>query len=169
MPHQRSLKDISIRDDFQYGDLGIVLSMHGELYHKEYQLNHEFEAYVAEGIGEFARQYREGRSKLWIAEDKGKAIGTVTIMERLPQQAQFRWFLIHPDYRGIGLGKTLVGKTIAFSQEAGYQSIYLWTLEHLTAARILYERFGFKLEDKKTHFLWGQNLTEERYLLNLKK
>jgi len=148
--------------------LGIVLSMHGELYHQEYSFNHEFEAYVAEGIVEFARKYREGRSSLWIAESKGKAIGTVTIMEKTPQQAQFRWFLIRPDYRGIGLGRLLMENTINFGREAGYDSIYLWTLEHLTAAIVLYNRFGFQLDEEKKHFLWGQNLTEQRYLLNLK-
>ncbi len=170
MPDQDSLlKDIIIRNDFQYGDLGIVLSMHGKLYHQEYRFNHEFEVYVAEGIIEFANTYQEGRSSLWIAESKGKAIGTVTIMERSPQQAQFRWFLIHPGYRGIGLGRLLMEKVINFGREAGYCTIYLWTLKHLTAARTLYERYGFQLEEEKTHFLWGQNLTEQRYLLNFLK
>ena len=168
MPDKYSLKDIIIRNNFQYGDLGIVLSMHGKLYHQEYQFNHEYESYVAEGIVEFAKTYQEGRSRLWIAENKGVPIGSIAVMERTPQQAQFRWFLIHPDYRGIGLGRVLVEKTINFAREASYDSLYLWTLEHLTAAIILYNRFGFQLVEEKKHFLWGQDLTEQRYLLNLK-
>jgi GNAT superfamily N-acetyltransferase len=168
MPEKSPLKEIIIRNDFQYGDLGIVLSMHGKLYHQEYQFNHEYEAHVAEGIIEFAKTYREGRSRLWIAESKGVPIGSVAVMERTPRQAQFRWFLIHPDYRGIGLGRVLVEKTINFAREAGYDSLYLWTYEHLTAAIILYNRFGFQLVEEKKHSLWDQDLTEQRYLLNLK-
>lgn len=163
------LKEIIIRNDFQYGDLGIVLLLHGKLYHQEYQFNHDFEMYVAEGLAEFIKMYREGKSRLWVAEVKGKAIGTVAILERPQYQAQLRWFLIHPDYRGIGLGKILTEKTIIFCRDAGYHSIYLWTLKNLIAARIIYEQYGFKLIEEKEHFFWGQNLTEQCYTLKLKK
>lgn len=169
MAKLNSLQNINIRTNFQYGDLGIVLSLHGEIYHQEYRFNHEFEAYVAEGFVEFVKVYQEDKSRLWIAEVNGKAIGTLAIMERSPQQAQFRWFLIHPDYRGVGLGRLLVKESISFSQEAGYQSIFLWTLKHLAAARALYEKYGFQLEEEKDNFLWGQNVTEQYYVLNFLK
>jgi GNAT superfamily N-acetyltransferase len=168
-PNKDILNKFIIRNNFQYGDLGMVLALHGELYYSEYQLNHEFEAYVAEGLAEFAKIYQEGKSRLWIAEFTGKAIGTLAIMERPEQQGQIRWFLIHPDYRGIGLGKLLVEKAINFCRDAGYQSIFLWTLENLTAARAIYEKYGFRLKEEKEHFLWGQNLIEQYYVLNLKK
>ena len=162
-------KNITIRHDFQYGDLGKLLTLHGILYHQEYQFNHEFESYVAGGIAEFAKVYREGKSRLWIAEIRGEPIGTLTLMERTSEQAQFRWFLIHPDYRGMGLGKLLMEELINFGKEAGYQNIYLWTLDHLTAARFLYQKYGFEKVEEKNHTLWGQNLTELRYDLNLVK
>ena len=168
-PKRDIWKEITVRHDFQYGDLGKLLALHGILYHREYQFNHEFESYVAEGLAEFAKVYREGKSRLWIVEIRGESIGTLALMERTSEQAQFRWFLIHPDYRGIGLGKFLMEKLINFGKEAGYQGIYLWTLEHLAAARILYEKYGFKKVEEKSHSLWGQNLTELRYNLNLKE
>ncbi len=132
------LGEINIRNNFQYGDMGIVLSLHGRLYYQEYQFNHEFESYVAEGLVEFAREYKEDKSSLWIAEVKDRAISSLAILERPNKQAQLRWFLIHPDYRGIGLGKCLVERAITFCRDAGYHSVYLWTLKNLIAAKIIY-------------------------------
>jgi len=45
---------MNIRNNYQYGDIAMVLSLHGQLYHQEYGFNHEFEAYVAEGLVEFS-------------------------------------------------------------------------------------------------------------------
>ncbi len=67
------------------------------------------------------------------------------------------------------IGKILAEKTINFCRDAGYHSIYLWTLKNLIAARIIYEQYGFKLIEEKEHFFWGQNLTEQCYTLKLKK
>lgn len=167
--NQKILPDIPIRDNFQYGDMGRVLAFHGQVYHQEYGFNHEFEAYVAEGLVEFARSYQEGRSNLWIAEKKNIVIGCIAILERTPQEAQLRWFLVHPDYRGIGLGKYLFKKAITFCKEAGYKVIFLWTLEHLDAARNIYEKNNFELKEKKKHYLWGHDLVEEYYVLHLEK
>ena len=167
MSNQDTLNGITIRHNYQYGDLGIVLSLHGHLYHQEYHFNHKFEAYVAEGLAEFANTYREEKCRLWIAETKGKVIATLAVMERPKKQAQLRWFLVHPDFRMLGLGKLLMRKLLQFCQEAGYQSIFLWTLEHLISARVLYEKFGFHLEKEQESFLWGHNITEQYYLLDL--
>ncbi len=167
--NQNFLPDINIRNDFQYGDIGKLLSLHGQVYHQEYGFNHEFEAYVAEGLGEFARAYQEGKSSLWIAEIKNSAIGSIAILERPNQQAQLRWFLVHPEYRGVKLGKYLFEKALKFCQIAGYDMVFLWTLDNLAAARTIYETNGFKREDKKKHFLWGKHLVEEYYVLNLNK
>jgi len=61
--HLPEIPDISIHHDFRYGDLGKVLYLHGQIYHQEYSFNHEFEAYVAEGLVEFARKYKPGKSR----------------------------------------------------------------------------------------------------------
>jgi GNAT superfamily N-acetyltransferase len=159
--------DIIIHHGFRYGDLGKVLILHGQLYHQEYGFNHEFEIYVAEGLVEFARKYRPGRSCLWIAEKRGKAIGSIAILERENKQSQLRWFIVHPEYRGKKIGRFLCKKAIEFCYNAGYELIYLWTLDNLAAARKTYEASGFQLKEKKKNCLWGKNLVEEYYILKL--
>src|SRR5215218_2589081 len=94
-----------IRNDFRPGDIGRVVEMHGALYAREYGLDHTFEGYVAAGLGEFAVAFDERRDRIWLAEDEGgRLIGTVAIAARPDETAQLRWFLVHPDARGSGLG-----------------------------------------------------------------
>jgi GNAT superfamily N-acetyltransferase len=166
--NQNLLPDINIRNNFQYGDMGKVLLLHGKVYYQEYGFNHEFEAYVAEGLAEFANKYKPGKSCIWIAEDKGTIVGSIAILERENNHAQLRWFIVHPGYRGIALGKRLFGEALKFCQAAGYKKIFLWTLDNLAAARTIYETNGFKLVEKKDNYLWGHNLVEEYYVLNLR-
>jgi len=166
--NQNLLPYINIRNNFQYGDMGKVLYLHGQVYYQEYGFNHEFEAYVAKGLAEFANKYNPGKSCIWIAENKGVAIGSIAILERENNQAQLRWFVVHPGYRGIGLGKSLFVKALGFCQAAGYEKIFLWTLDNLATARTIYEANGFKLVEKKKNYLWGHHLVEEYCVLNLK-
>jgi len=166
--NQNLLPYINIRNNFQYGDMGKVLYLHGQVYYQEYRFNHEFESYVAEGLAEFANKYKPGKSSIWIAEDKDTIVGSIAILERENNQAQLRWFLVHPGYRGTALGKSLFGKALEFCHSSGYEKIFLWTLDTLAAARTIYETNGFKLKEEKKNYLWGHQLVEEYYVLNLK-
>ncbi len=47
------------------------------------------------------------------------------------------------EIRGLGLGKKLLEICIQNASEMGYSEMYLETLERMTAARKLYEKFGF--------------------------
>ena len=168
-PRQFTPFNISIRNNFQYGDLGIVLSLHGELYHREYGFDHHFEAYVAAGLAEFAQNYHTKKSSLWIAESKNNAIGTIAILERPHHHAQLRWFLIVPDFRGLKLGRHLLKEAVQFCRDCGYKEIFLWTLDQLEAAKAIYLGNGFKLVERKESHIWGKHLIEERYILKLQE
>ena len=49
-----------------------------------------------------------------------------------------------PHARGTGLGKTLIEKSLAFAQEAGYKNVYLETMPELKQALRVYAKFGFE-------------------------
>jgi len=51
---------------------------------------------------------------------------------------------IKPEYRGFGLGKKLVKKSIKLAAELGYKKIRLDTLSSMKAAVHLYKQNGFK-------------------------
>ena len=157
----------SIRTELKPGDLGAIMHLHGVLYAQEYGLDWTFELYIAKGYIEAAEVLTSGKARLWVAEDAGKIVGSVAIVEHSPDAAQLRWFLVHPGARGQGLGRRLLKEAIELSRASGYQKIFLWTLGHLDAAIHLYRAFGFQKTEEATHRLWGQTLTEERYKLSL--
>ena len=160
-------KGITIRDQLKPGDFGYLLYLHGVLYAKEYGFDTTFEGYVAQTIAEVAKSPDLNGSCLWVAEKNGLIIGTISIVRRSPLAAQLRWFLVEPEFRGMGLGKHLVGLALNFCKLQGYSKVNLWTLSHLAAATNIYLSYGFVAAEEKTHLLWGQRITEISYELNL--
>lgn len=159
--------DIYIRTTLQPGDIGYVTYLHGSLYSREYNYGIAFEAYVAEGLAACCKQYDTAKDRVWVCEHEGKIIGFLLLMNRA-QAAQLRYFILHPDYRGIGLGKKLMQLYMEFLREAGYASSYLWTTSELPAAASLYKQFGFVLvEEKPAHEPFGKPVIEQRYELKL--
>jgi GNAT superfamily N-acetyltransferase len=158
---------ITVRHGPRPGDLGRVTALHGELYAAEYGFDCRFEAYVAETLGEFGRLARPGRDRLWLAETGGRLIGSVGIVGREDGAAQLRWLLVAPEGRGRGLGRRLLGEALAFCREAGYRSVYLWTVGQLTTAARLYLEAGFRKTEALPPADWGAPVVEERYDLRL--
>ena len=52
---------------------------------------------------------------------------------------------------------------MAFLNDKGYKSAYLWTTHELSAALALYTRHGFKLTESKESVAFGKPLNEQRY------
>src|SRR6266508_5589515 len=161
-----SLDDISIRTEFRPGDLGYVIYRHGALYSKEYGYGVQFESYVAKGLCEFYEKYDPKRNRVWVCEHNQQMIGFLLLMDR-GEAAQLRYFLIEPEYRGIGLGLKLLNLYMDFLRECGYKESYLWTTHELTTAAALYKRLGFQLTEEKESTAFGKPLKEQRYDLVL--
>jgi ribosomal protein S18 acetylase RimI-like enzyme len=167
MKGEASIGEISIRTDFLPGDLGSVLRLHGRLYGKEYGYGLAFEAYVARGLGEFAERYDAGIDRVWVCERGGEMVGSLLLMHREDRLAQLRYFLIEPEYRGIGLGSRLLGLFMEALKRNGYRGVYLWTTDEQTAATRLYVSRGFVLTEEKDSSAFGKPLKERRYELML--
>ena len=166
MKNKGSLEDISIRTELRPGDIGYVTYMHGALYEREYGYGIQFETYVAKGLCEFYEKYDPERSRIWVCEHKDRMIGFLLLMDR-GQAAQLRYFLIEPEYRGLGLGLKLLNLYMDFLHNCGYKESYLWTTHELTTAASLYKRFGFELTEEKESTDFGKPLREQRYDLIL--
>ena len=165
-PDSCPLDTVTIRTELRPGVIGKVISLHGTLYEQESGFDVTFEAYVAGPLAEFVLR-GSPRERLWIAERDSQVIGCVAIVAASDEVAQLRWFLVDPSARGFGLGKRLLNDAVAFSRDQGYRSIILWTVSSLTVAAHLYRAVGFrKVEDKPGH-LWGVDVVEEKYELQL--
>jgi len=158
-----SIGDIVIRNELAPGDLGTVIHLHGLLYAREYGYRTCFESYVAQAVHEFYQRFDPELDRVWLCEHDGKMVGSLFLMHREEGAAQLRFFLIRPEYRGIGLGKFLMERFMAALRELGYTSAFLWTERELAAAASLYTRHGFRLTDQKASDIFGKPATECRY------
>lgn len=82
--------------------------------------------------------------------------------------AKLRILLVTPDGRGLGLGTRLVEQCLDFAREAGYEQVTLWTNDVLTAARKIYQSFGFILADEERHHSYGHDLVGQNWTLDLR-
>src|SRR5271154_1326546 len=133
------------------GDMGWIASRHGALYSEEYGLNHKMEAYVAEVVAKFLREFDSAREHCWIAEQDGAPIGSVFIVKESDSVARLRMLIVEPKARGLGVGRRLVDECVRFARQAGYSEITLWTHSILIAARRIYASLGFQIVETETH------------------
>jgi peptidyl-dipeptidase Dcp len=140
--------------------------MQSSLFKQEYNYGLDFEAYVAESVCEFYKQYNEATNRFWHAVDEGKMVASLALMNR-GKSAQLRYFLILPQYRGQGLGKKMMDLFMAFLHQCHYQSCYLFTTHDQLLAAHVYRSYGFKLTEEKESTAFGKPVREQRYELFL--
>ena len=156
-----------IRDLGVPGDLGWVVMAHGEQYAAEFGWDASFEALVARIVADYAADHDPAREGAWIAERGGRRVGCVFCVRRDDDTAQLRILLVTPEGRGLGLGRELVDRTVAFARGAGYRRLVLWTNAPLAAARRIYLERGFRLVDEEPHHSFGVDLVGQNYALAL--
>ena len=101
------MKDgIDIRHELRCGDLGRIVTLHGECYEPLPGFGLRFEAFVARTIAEFVLD-NEANGRVWLAERGETLVGCTAIALRDDDRAQLRWVLVDPSARGIGLGRRL--------------------------------------------------------------
>lgn len=157
----------TIRTKLEPGDLGYLIYLHGVLYAREYGLDGTFEGGVAERLGKFVQQYDPRKDYFALADLDGRIVGSIVINGLSEDLAQLRWFLVHPDARGRGLGRELINRALAFCRERGFKKVHLWTITELAVARHLYLQAGFVVTREETHEIWGATHTEQEYELEL--
>ena len=162
-----TLEDITIRTQLRPGDIGYITYLHGVLYKKEYGYGISFESYVAMGLHEFYTKYNPEKDGVWICEHDDRIIGFLLLMDRENGIAQLRYFIIKPDYRGIGLGRKLMNLYMQHLMTRGYTHSYLWTTHEQEAAAYLYKKQGFLLTEEKNSTAFGKPLIEQRYALDV--
>lgn len=155
---------VAIRHELRPGDLGMIVHLHGVLYAREYGLDTTFEPYVAKPLSDFVLS---GSGRLWIAEEGGRILGSIAVVDAEEGVGQIRWFLLAPEARGKGLGWQLVQVALTYCRERQFHHVFLWSFSDLDAALTLYERAGFAVTERKKLPMWGAERTEVRMDLDL--
>lgn len=145
------------------GDLGWVVSRNGALYAREQGWGIEYEALVARIVADYAGRPADPRESGWIAEVDGRPVGAIFCMRDDEQTARLRLLLVDPSVRGMGIGERLVDECLRFAARSGYNRITLWTVSTQHAARRIYERAGFTLDDESPFDGFGKPLTGQNW------
>ncbi len=94
-----------------------------------------------------------GSWRCWIAEEAGRAVGTIWLylIEKLPNPAAeleghgyISSFYVEPSRRGAGLGSRLLDTCLGVCMAEGLDAVILWPTPR---SRGLYERHGFAARD----------------------
>ncbi|MFF2015442.1 GNAT family N-acetyltransferase [Paenibacillus sp. NPDC058177] len=165
--NSHKVQNVHIRSDLKPGDIGYLIHLHGWVYAKECGYNHVFEGYVCKTFYEFFEKYSPDKDRFWFAEVGGEIVGAIAIVGHSSEKAQLRWFIIHPEFRGIGLGRTLLQEALDYCKERKYQTVFLETTEDQTKAIQMYQNVGFKKTAEREDHSWGVSHTEEVYELSL--
>jgi len=90
--------------------------------------------------------FQKPGSEYWIAEEKGTIIGGCGVFPTpgLPEgYAELVKLYLASSFRGQGIGRQLMDKTITSARKFGYRHLYLESLPELGKALSLYDRAGF--------------------------
>jgi GNAT superfamily N-acetyltransferase len=167
LPRRIEGAGVSIHREFDPGDLGRLVYIHGIQNLADYGFNHIHEAYCAKIAAEFILDRDKRRSRVWLAKKEDQIVGSVFIVERPNNQAQLRLLFVDRPVRGIGLGRWLVEESIRYCRASGFNLLYLWTVDGLDLAISIYESVGFARVAEKSVEEWGKASIEIRYELDL--
>ena len=92
----------------------------------------------SDGVADWLDQF-------WVAEHQGRVVG-VAGMERYGNSGLLRSVAVAPEWRGTGIGRTLVDRVLDEGHGAGVREFYLLT----TTAEHYFPRLGFACVDRET-------------------
>ncbi len=154
------------------GLLGDVVALQARYYAEAWGFGPFFEAKLARELAEFAGRYDPRQDLILSTSEDGRTTGSITVDGSDPAPPggllHLRWFILGEGARGRGVGGLLIEESLRFARTLGRPGIYLWTFAGLDAARRLYDRAGFRLVEERVGATWGTEVTEQRFLLELR-
>ena len=113
----------------------------------EFGVNRPGTAFYDESLKHLYESYTTSKSIYFVALVDGEIIGGAGIFQTdgLPEDTceLVKMYLL-PKARGLGLGRELITKCMAFAKEKGYKKIYLETMAELQSAVKIYQKLGFQ-------------------------
>lgn len=113
---------------------------------REFRIDRPGTVYFDPTTDDLYTLFQTPRSIYWIARDRSEIIGGCGIFPTtsLPEGcAELVKFYLSADYRGKGIGRMLMERSIESAREMDYRQIYLESMPELSKAIGMYEKAGF--------------------------
>lgn len=164
VPTSAPTRGPNIVEGYLPGCIGDIAALHARYYAAEVGFGVFFERKVATELAAFAESLPAPGKGLWLYAEAGRVLGSVVIDgDTETRQAHLRWFIVDGGLQGMGVGRALLSRALAFADQ-WYDETYLWTFRGLDAARHLYESAGFALAEEAAGSQWGEPVTEQRFV-----
>jgi GNAT superfamily N-acetyltransferase len=165
------MNDFTIFSGWRPGLIGLTARLHGVYYAASWGFGTFFEAWVAQGMSDFALAFdpaRDGVWSVWGGEDLAGVVAVQGKGDGVEEgTCRLRWFIVDPQAQGRGIGGRLLSKAVAHARDACFTHLSLWTFKGLDAARALYERAGFVLCEEAADARYGTVVVNQRFVLEL--
>ena len=110
-------------------------------------------------------RYAKPGGRLFLAFVDEKPAGCIALRKLEEEVCEMKRLYVRDEFRGLGLGKTLIEKLIAEARRAGYKKMRLDTLPgQMARAVALYESHGFREIPAYYHNPYGETLFMENDL-----
>jgi len=138
-------KTITIRDIRQSDNPFLSKIVKGTL--AEFGANHPNTVYYDPTTDALYELFQKKGAAYFVAELNNEIVGGSGIYptDGLPEgTCELVKMYLLPHARGLGLGRTLIEKSLAHAKEAGYKNVYLESMPELKKALEVYAKFGFE-------------------------
>lgn len=143
------------------GDIGWLISTHGQLYAEQFNFDQKFEIDIAKKVIAFLESSYDF-NMLLIAITDNKRVGSIAVSLKPDRTAFVNFLLVKTEYRGYGIAKKLLDKVISHSKNNDINAIRLETYSCLENARRLYSKYGFAMYKKNAAVeKYGQSFDQE--------
>lgn len=159
--------DVAVRRELRDGDADALARFHAERYASEFGLDERFAESVLSSIEAYIHAgWTRDSGAVWLIDGDPLA-GSLALTDQGDGTGQVRWFLLAPELRGRGLGRSLIAELIAEARTAGLHRLELVTFSALTTAARIYRDAGFELRSSEETDMWGPEIVIQRYELAL--
>lgn len=105
----------------------------------------------------------------WVAETASSGaepeVVGMTVLWVILDEAHIATIAVHPDFRGLGIGKRLLARALLAAYQRGARTAYLEVRRSNLAAQTLYQQFGFQVAGERKRYYQDNN--EDALLMTL--
>ncbi len=160
------MTDVILRP-FVAADKAWLVHQHSVRYAQEEGFDETFGPLVDDILSDFLATHDPKCEAGWIAEEKGRPLGSIFCVRLTETTAKLRVFLLVPEARGKGLGMRMLKTCMGFAKSRGYKDMSLWTHESHTAACALYASHGWTCVASEPVHSFGVDLIEQSWHIDL--